>query len=182
MAAAEELLAEQGYRALSLKAIGHRAGVPTASVYHYFSDREQVEAELVHGHMDALSREVSAAMDASAPGSVEAAVDAFVDAVVAYYRGHPGFRELWLVGRNAASSEIMGSFDGAEIEKQWRLLVERHLIRPDTPHLVVALAFEAGDRLLEVAFRGTAMGDDAVIAEAKRLVVAYVGAHAPDAG
>lgn len=37
--AAEELLAEQGYAAATLKAIGGRARIPTASLYHYFGGR-----------------------------------------------------------------------------------------------------------------------------------------------
>jgi hypothetical protein len=43
--AAEALLGEQGYEAATLKAIGEQAGIPTASVYHYFSDRHRVDAE-----------------------------------------------------------------------------------------------------------------------------------------
>ncbi|WP_234940955.1 helix-turn-helix domain-containing protein [Mycolicibacterium septicum] len=45
---AEVLLAEQGYPAAALKAIGEHAGVPTASIYHYFADRGEVDAELAH--------------------------------------------------------------------------------------------------------------------------------------
>jgi len=45
--AAETLLAEQGCAAATLKAIGEQAGIPTASLYHYFADRSQVDAELV---------------------------------------------------------------------------------------------------------------------------------------
>ncbi|MUL64472.1 hypothetical protein BOO86_08365 [Mycobacterium sp. CBMA 234] len=43
---AETLLAEQGYAAATIKAIGEHAGIPTASLYHYFADRSQVDAEL----------------------------------------------------------------------------------------------------------------------------------------
>ena len=49
--AAETLLGEQGYPAATLKAVGDLAGIPTASVYHYFADRHQLEAELVRRHI-----------------------------------------------------------------------------------------------------------------------------------
>ncbi|MFG3343662.1 TetR/AcrR family transcriptional regulator [Streptomyces sp. NPDC048018] len=52
--AAATVLAEQGYEAATLKAMGEKAGIPTASVYYYFSDRHEVEAELMQGHMGAL--------------------------------------------------------------------------------------------------------------------------------
>lgn len=45
--AAEQILGEQGYETATLKAIGERAGIPTASVYHYFSDRYQVGSEII---------------------------------------------------------------------------------------------------------------------------------------
>ena len=179
LAAAEELLAERGYQAFSLKAIGERAGVPTASVYHYFSDRGQVEAELLRGHMDDLSHAVADALDSTHLSTVRAVVDTLLDTVVTYYRAHPSFMELWLVGRNSTLQELMETFDSSQAERLWQLLTERNLIRPLTPLLVVELAFEAGDRLLEVAFRGSPTGDDSVVLEAQRLVSAYLELYEP---
>ena len=54
--AAETLLAERGYAAATLKAIGEQAEIPTASLYHYFADRHQVESELVRRHVNELDR------------------------------------------------------------------------------------------------------------------------------
>ena len=86
LAAAEELLAEQGYEGATLKAIGERAGIPTASVYHYFADRFQIEAELMARHTRALDGRIIGALDALPPCTLGEAVDAVVDAVVAYFR------------------------------------------------------------------------------------------------
>ncbi|MEV0033527.1 hypothetical protein [Nocardia sp. NPDC050793] len=44
--------------------------------------------------------------------------------------------------------------------------------------IVVQLAFEAGDRLLDVAFRRSPTGDDVTIDEARRLVAAYLETYA----
>ena len=57
--AAESLLEEQGYESATLKAISERAGIPIASVYHYFADRHQVDAELVQRHLSELDARLS---------------------------------------------------------------------------------------------------------------------------
>ncbi len=53
----------QGYTAATLKAVGELAGIPTASVYHYFADRHQLEAELVQRHIAELDSIFTGALE-----------------------------------------------------------------------------------------------------------------------
>ncbi|MGC7246630.1 hypothetical protein RBA15_18775, partial [Mycobacteroides abscessus subsp. massiliense] len=53
------------------------------------------------------------------------------------------------------------------------------LIRADTPVLVLQLAFEAADRLFDVAFQRSPTGDESTIEELRRLVTAYLQTYAP---
>ncbi|MFX0579035.1 TetR/AcrR family transcriptional regulator [Nocardia nepalensis] len=178
--AAETLLAEQGYAAATLKAMGERAGIPLASVYHYFADRSQVEAELAQRHMRQLDARIATVLE-SAPGTLEGVCDAVIDLYLGYFREHPSFAALWYAGRNSTLGELAGTFDVAQAARLWRHLVDRELLRPDTPELVVELAFEAGDRLFDVAFRKSQTGDDETIAQARRLVSVYLASFAPTA-
>jgi AcrR family transcriptional regulator len=176
--AAEELLGEQGYEAATLKAIGERAGIPTASVYHYFADRHEVDIELMQRHRRELDERVAASLDKPKPRSLRKAVDAIIDPLLAYYREHPSVVELWFTGRrNAALGEVAHDWDETQAHQVWQLLVERQLLRADTPEVVLRLAFEAGDRLFDVAFRRSPTGDDAIIDEARRLITAYLGTY-----
>ena len=75
---AEVILAKQGYAAATLKAIGEHAGIPTASLYHYFADRGQVEAELVRRHVPAIDQRFAASLYEN---DVRTLHDAFADAV-----------------------------------------------------------------------------------------------------
>jgi AcrR family transcriptional regulator len=182
--AAEELLAEQGYEAASLKAIGQRAGIPVASVYHYFADRSQVEAELVQRHIAVVGERLAPALggpaqDHPGPTTIRAALDAVIDPILAYFRESPSFIELWLVGRSATLSDLARAFDVSEAERLGRFLRERGLIAEDTPPLALELCFEVGDRLFDVAFRQGRAGDDAVIGEMRRLLTAYLESYAP---
>lgn len=177
--AAETLLAEQGYDAATLKAMGERAGIPLASVYHYFADRAQVETELAQRHLRELDARVGAMLDA-APATLPEICDAIVDVYLGYFREHPSFAVLWYAGRNSTLGELASVFDVAQAGRLWRHLVDRGLIRSDTPVLVVELAFEAGDRVFDVAFRKAPAGDDATLEQARRLVSVYLSSYAPE--
>lgn len=181
--AAERILGGEGYPAATLKAIGERAGIPTASVYHYFSDRNQVDAELIRRHIRALDQRISTALEGEErPASLRAAVDAVIDPMLGYFREHPGCVELWFSGRGDTVRDLVQAFDEATAEHVWRLAIERGFLREDTPPLVMQLAFEAGNRLFDVAFRRTpTTGDDATLDEARRLVTAYLETYGPDA-
>lgn len=179
--AAEELLGKQGYEAATLKAIGERAGIPTASLYHYFSDRHQVDAELVQRHLRELDARLSDAANDTKRRTLRQAIDAIVDPYLVYFREHPDFVQLWFAGRSPALSETARAFDEAQAKRFWGMLVDRRLVRADTPQLVVQLAFEAGNRLFDVAFRLSPTGDDTAIDEARRLLTAYLETYAPPA-
>jgi len=178
--AAESLLAEQGYAAASLKAIGERAGIPTASLYHYFADRHQVESELVQRHLRELDARLAAALN-SKRRTLRKAIDGVIDPYLDYFREHPDFVQLWFAGRSPTLSELARAFDESQAKQFWRFLIDQALIRADTPELVVQLAFEAGNRLFDVAFRLSQKGDDTTIDEARRLLTAYLQTYGASA-
>jgi AcrR family transcriptional regulator len=179
--AAEVLLGSQGYEAATLKAIGERASIPTASVYHYFADRHAVDVELMQRHVREANERVSAALANPALRTLRDAIDAAIDPLLGYFRQHPSLIELWFTGRyrNPTLNEMGQAYDDSQAEQLWRFLIERNLIRADTPQLVVQLAYEASARLFDVAFRRSPTGDDTTIDEARRLVTAYLETYAP---
>ncbi|RKT87313.1 DNA-binding transcriptional regulator, AcrR family [Saccharopolyspora antimicrobica] len=177
--AAESLLAEQGYEAATLKAIGERAGIPTASMYHYFPDRHQVDAELLNQHVQELDARLTAATENLEPSTLREATDAVIDPILDHFRQHPSCVQLWFAGRNQTLDELVRTFDETQAERFWSRLVERGLISADTPQLVLQLAFETGSRLFDIAFRRCPTGDDTTIDEARRMLTAYLETYAP---
>ena len=177
--AAEALHAEQGYEAATLKTIGARAGIPTASVYHYFADRHEVDIELMLRHRRNLDDRIEATLADRDPRTLRDAVDAIFDAVLGYYREHPSVVALWFVGRhNKALGDLTRDWDEQQSRQFWQYLVDRELLPAGTPALAIHLAFEAGDRLFEVAFRRSPGGDDTIMGEARRLITAYIETYA----
>lgn len=178
LSTAEKLLGEQGYEASTIRAIGARAHIPVASVYHYFSDRHQVDAELLQRDMRELDFLVSAVLAESDPPTLPDTVNAVFDLMLDYFRRHPSGIELWVKGRTATISKLVRAFDATQAGKVRDLLVGRGLVRADLPLLVLQLAFEAADQLFHVAFRNSPDGDDTTIDEARRVVTAYLETYA----
>ncbi|WP_405558119.1 TetR/AcrR family transcriptional regulator [Streptomyces sp. NBC_01171] len=178
--AAEALLAEQGYEAATLKAIGERAGIPTASMYHYFPDRHQVDAELLQHHVRQLEAILSGVLENPEPCTLDGIADALIDAVLAYFRSHRSCTELWFAGRNETLDALVRGFDAAQAERLWLLLVERNLIAADTPRHVPQIAFEVANRFFDIAFRRSPNGDDVTIDEGRRMLTAYFRTYAPE--
>ncbi|MFE5913536.1 TetR/AcrR family transcriptional regulator [Streptomyces wedmorensis] len=178
--AAEALLAEEGYEAATLKAIGERAGIPIASVYHYFSDRHQVEVELMVRYVRELDARIGTLLAAPRAQTLGEAVDAALASVLDYFRAHPCCVELWFSGRGPIVPDLVLAFDRAQAARLWRHLVARGLVRPGTPELVLRLACEAAGKLVDRAFRRSREGDEATLREARRLLVAYLSTYAPD--
>lgn len=178
--AADQILAEEGYEASTLGAIGKRAGIPTASVYHYFADRNQVDAALMERHGRHIAVLVAEAADDPELGTLREVVDALIDPQLAYCREHPSVVELMFApGRAPILVELEESWGKALSEALWRCLVERKLIAADTPQLAVQVAYEAADRVFGVAFKDSRTGDEATIDEARRLMTAYLETYAP---
>ena len=105
-------------------------------------------------------------------------VDAMIDPLLAYFREHPGFLQLWFAGRSATLTELGGLFDDSWAEKLWHFLIEHKLINATTPLFAVQLMFEVGDRLFDVAFQRSPTGDDDVIDEGRRMLTAYLTTYA----
>lgn len=181
--AAELLLGSQGYEAATLKAVAERAGIPIASAYHYFGDRYEVDAELMRRLMHEADERVTAALANPALSTLRDAVGAIIDPLLGYFRQNPSLVQLWFVGRyrNPMLGELGQAYDDSQAEQSWQFMIEHKLLRADTPQLVVQLAYEAGARLFDVAFRRSQTGDDETIDEARRLVTAYLQTYAPSA-
>ncbi|MFD4543252.1 TetR/AcrR family transcriptional regulator [Streptomyces bauhiniae] len=179
LGAAEALLAEQGYEAATLKAVGERAGIPTASMYHYFPDRHQVDAELLRHHVQQLDAILNGVLENPELCTVDGIADALIDAVLDYFRGHRSCTELWFAGRNETLDTLVRGFDEAQAERLWLRLVERNLIAADTPRHVPQIAFEVANRFFDIAFRRSPNGGDVTIDEGRRMLTAYLRTYAP---
>lgn len=94
--AARELIGERGNDAVSMREIAAHAGVPIASVYDYFSDKNGILRELMVGYMSEIqSRLAKILASVKTENDLARAIDGMVDVMVAMYREKPELPTIW---------------------------------------------------------------------------------------
>ena len=195
LAAADGILSEEGFEALTVRRIAQDAGVPVGSIYQFFPDKAAVVDALARGYIgefdgaiEALVAEAELAVDAGAgtdsPGAATAdgkadwadPVGRLVDEFAGLYRSRPGYVALWS-GRHlspelARADEANNLAIAAGVR---RILVARGILA-DGPALDLdaQVAVRVADVLLQFAFARAPGGDEAVLAELKTLLRLYL--------
>jgi AcrR family transcriptional regulator len=179
LAAAAELIVEQGVDAATTTAIAARAGVGPSSLYRFFSDRDALFALLLEAEVKEIERVAQAGEDAWEVRSVRDYVQRMLEMFLGYHERRPLFVRLWFGGRvSPAVTAIARAGNVALAERARERLVAAGLVSEDSPKEVALLAVEVGDRILELAFRGRRRADRRVIAEGAEMLIAYLEASA----
>jgi AcrR family transcriptional regulator len=181
--AAEQIVVREDVDALSTRAVAERAKVPVATLYQYFADREAIIAALIDRHVSAMDARLTQAVAAQGTYSVRTLVEEVVAAYVAGYRAHPSYVVLWFHGR--VSADIVARVR----ERTSRLAAQFHsfalaagLLEPHTDVLVIEVAADAIDGVLDMAYRNDFNGDPRVLRAGIEMIVSYLERHATPAG
>jgi len=183
VAAATAIVEEEGVDAATTRAIAARAGVPVASLYQFFADRDAVLDEVLRRELAALDDHVVAQRQVARADPATATLAGFVDFAFevhrTYFRSRPAFARLWFGGRRTPTVEAAVRDRNGRLAQMWHVvMVERGLIEPGTDPLSVELAVELGDRVFEYAYRREPESEETLFAEGKRAVTAYLGQYA----
>lgn len=181
--AAARLVVEHGVEAVSTRDIAEAAGAPVASLYQYFSDKEDVMLALAQRDMDEMDAQVAEDLAAVEVLSVATLVRTTMRAFVRVYHRRPAFVEIYLRGRTNVAVHRFGRDHNIRIaETLQAFAVESGLARPDLPVSAAVLAVEVGDRVFQLAFEQSLDGDEAMVEEGIALVTAYLERYATPAG
>ena len=184
--AAEALVVQQGVEALTTRAIAEHAGVPVASLYQYFGDKEAVLLALAGRDTAEMDDQVAtdlAALEELGELSVAAVVRTAMEAFVAVYRRRPAFVEIYLRGRGNAAVARFGRAHNIRIAEALRdFALERGLCRDDLSPAAAELAVEVGDRVFQLAYEHEADGDPTLVEEGVLMMTAYLERYASAAG
>lgn len=177
LSVATELLEEGGSAAVMTRAICARAGIPIATLYHFFPDREAVLEALLLRYLDRRDEEAATAFSALNTDDLAEAVREIFEFHRKHYRAHPELVALYYQSRG--DGRILDARDhrarfAALVHST---LVERGLLRTGTDPLVTSLAVEFGDRAIELAYRTNRDGDPAVLQEGILALVKYLSVY-----
>ncbi|GAA0508245.1 TetR family transcriptional regulator [Saccharopolyspora subtropica] len=181
LSACAELIDEVGYDGLTTTLIAERAGVAVGSLYQFFPDKRAVVQELTLRNLDRFVRTVSARFEQLELEHWWDAVDAVFDVYLTMHREVPAFSRLHF-GDVVDLRLLDPSKDNNAViaEKLTGLIAEEFGLDPADLLLPLAVAVEAADAVLHLAFRRDPAGDRTLVAEAKELVRGYLSNRMPD--
>ncbi|WP_330311421.1 TetR family transcriptional regulator [Streptomyces sp. NBC_00523] len=168
------LLDEIGYEQLSTRAVAQRAGVPIGSVYRFFSNKRALADALAHRNLDSYAERITARLTAIETADWRGAIDAVLDEYLAMKRTVPGFA---LVDFGAPAPDEDPADDANQrVASRLTGLLAGQLGREADADLLRAIlvCVEAADALLKLAFRSDPSGDEALVAETRELIHAYL--------
>jgi AcrR family transcriptional regulator len=173
--ACAELLDEVGYDALSTRAVALRAGVPIGSVYRFFGNKRQMADALAQRNLERYTERVTERLKKASRGDWRAAMDAVLDEYLAMKRTAPGF-SLVDFG-NQIPVGARHTEPNTRVADRLTDLLSGYLGRTPDEDLrrVFLVAVESADALVQLAFRTDPDGDEAIIAETRELLRAYLG-------
>jgi AcrR family transcriptional regulator len=175
--AAASLLDEVGYEATTTSLIAARAGVSVGSLYQFFPDRRAVLQALAVRSFSRFRDVLADRVAAAHLTRWQDVVDTVVDTYVEFSRKEPAAQVLSFGGpvdRHMLDPEDDNNAVVAEALGDLLRLVRPELAMTADLRLALRVAVEAGDGVLNLAFRRTPEGDPELVEQAKRLLVAYL--------
>ena len=181
--AAATIVVKDGVESLTTREIAVAAGVPIATLYQYFADKEAVLLALAQRDMDEMDAEVAEAVAALEGPTVASVVRATMAAFVRVYHRRRSFVEIYLRGRTNVAVHRFGSEHNERIAISLRdYALDAGLIGPELTVQRARLAVEVGDRIFQLAFEHDDEGDADLVEEGIVLVTAYLERYATPAG
>ena len=177
--AADRLLADEGAGALTTTAVARAAGVSVGSLYQYFPDRDAIATALALRYTGELAQVMERMADAAVAEPLADPAVEVLDAFVRAFRERAGFRALWFGGlrteRLRDATRPTRNVIAAALERA--LTAQAPDADPERVAAVARMTVLVGDGILREAFRLDARGDQAVLAEARRLLRGYLAAE-----
>ena len=95
---AMRLFQESGLDAVSMREIARESGLPIATVYHYFPNKQSIVRHIWESHISAvqglLQTELAALLDDRSPQTVQRVIGHIVDSIADSHKRNPAFVEI----------------------------------------------------------------------------------------
>jgi AcrR family transcriptional regulator len=180
--AAARIVVRDGVEALTTREIAGTAGVPIATLYQYFADKEAVLIALAQRDTDEMDAEVAealASLESEGILTVASVVRATMEAFVRVYHRRRAFVEIYLRGRTNAAVHRFGREHNQRVAADLLTFArDAGLAGPDLTEQRARLAVEVGDRIFQLAFEHDDEGDPGLVEEGIVLVTSYLERYA----
>jgi AcrR family transcriptional regulator len=182
--AAQELVAEVGYDALTTTLIAERAGVSIGSLYQFFPDKQAVVKAVALRNLEVFSDRLTTIVRSRQLDTWWQVVSEVIDQYVEMHQQIPGFRAIRF--GDVADLHLLDPDRDNDLVVADRFI---DLISPfvavtqsDELRLDLAIAVRIADSLTRYAFERDPAGDADVLEETKRVVRAHLTRALGDPG
>jgi AcrR family transcriptional regulator len=178
LTASAELLAEGGVDALTTRSVAERTGIPIATIYRYFDNRDAIIAAYMDHELKMIEESMTAALLALDRVTLRSTAQAIALAHMRHHQAHPEGVPVWFGGRlNAAVVERVRELD-ARLAAALRSAFAGSGMTAGVPEFVPELVVRLADRMFEFVFlveRGAAEQEEIILTFVE-IVIKYVEA------
>jgi AcrR family transcriptional regulator len=150
--AAGELLATDDVEALTTRVLSDHTGIPVATIYRYFEDRDEIIAAYLDSAAEDVGRSVATALLAFEKVTFRSLSEAVARSRLRYFEEHPEAVAIWFGGRlNPAVADRVRARD-ARLATSLRTAVRASGMLSGAPEFSAELLVRLYDRMFEFAF------------------------------
>lgn len=184
LAAARELLAQGGVEALTTRRLASFSGIPVATIYRYFEDRDAIIAAYLDDELASIERAVQEALIGLERVTFRSMSAAVAMAHLRHHQAHPEGIPVWFGTRlNAAVHDSVRELDRRMAASLHAATRGAGFIQ-DGPHFGAGLIVRLWDRTFEHIFRieRSAAEQEAIVLDVIDMIASYMERFATPAG
>lgn len=185
VAAAAEVISESGVDGLSIVAVAKRTGISAATIYRYFTDRDELAAAYLDREMEKLDAAVAQAFLELDRVSLRTLFRMSLLAHLRHHQEHPEAVPAWFGSpRSAVVDERVKLMDLRTAEWLQHAVEANAMIRADAPDYRPDIFTRLTDRILEYILTSDMTKDEQIDAAERMvdMVASYVERFATDNG
>jgi AcrR family transcriptional regulator len=169
LATAAEVLADGGVEALTTRSLSERTGIPVATIYRYFANRDEIIGAYLDHEMERIDAAFAAALMQLDRVTFRSFAQAGALAHMRHHQSHPEGVPVWFAGRqNPAVLERVRELDG-RLAYAFRSAIRSSGMLEGAPDFAAELIVRLFDRMFEFVFR-----EPRTAAEQETIVLAFV--------
>ncbi|MEU8699536.1 TetR/AcrR family transcriptional regulator [Streptomyces sp. NPDC048680] len=175
LAAADRILSQEGYEALTMRRIAEEADTPVGSIYQFYADKSAVVDALGQRYLDAFKAAIDELVERAVDGELSDPVGMMVGVYADLFRSQSGGMALW-AGRHL-SPELARADEASNthIAEGLQRIVEHLTGAPggDRARRATRMVVWAANAVLHEVFKSDGEPDVETVDELRRMLNAY---------
>ncbi len=183
-AAAEELLAKGGVEALTTRSLADYTGIPVATIYRYFANRDAIIAAYLDRELEKIDDAVEEELLRLERVTFRSMCEAVALAHLRHHQAHPEGVPVWFASRqNAAVRDSVRELDARMAASLHAATTGAGFIE-EGPHFGAGMIVRLFDRMFEHVFAIARSREqqDAIVLDVIDMIAGYMERYATPAG